>query len=82
MSTIGPIDALSRAGPPGAHGEGRDRVLEYLSKASSALEGVTDELERDTLTDEDCEAIAPALQGVSDAVQRLRYATSARPVPS
>ncbi len=67
----GPIDALGSATVALARGESCARVLEYLSKASSAFDGITDELEHSSLTVEDHEAIAPALAAVSVALARV-----------
>ena len=82
MSSISSIGAPSRVSSLDTRREGRARVLEYLSKASSALEGAADELERGTLVSEDHESVTPALQAVNDAVRRLHDAIHAPPVAS
>jgi hypothetical protein len=76
MSATGPIDVSSSTSAALVAGERRARVLEYLSKAASALDGVTDELHAARLSSEDREAIAPSIEAVTVALGRLENATS------
>lgn len=71
MSSTDPIGAVGSATVALAGGERRSRVLEYLCKATSALEGVAGELERSPLTPEDREAIMPALETATTALSRV-----------
>ncbi len=71
MSSTGPIGAAGGATVALVGGERRARVLEYLCKATSALDGVTGELERSQLTPEDREAIVPALEAATAALSRV-----------
>ena len=71
MSSSDPIGAVGSATVALAGEERRARVLEYLCKATSALEGVTGELERSPLTPEDREAIVPALEAATAALSGL-----------